>query len=269
MATKYCTDFLEWEKKKEQHINRLDFKLLAEKIAKATKFQLPDNGKILEIKKKAGGNAYHTYKDYIPIFKLPYDLMVMELNILDTGGNPAPCIILLEQHGDRIKFYTLLRVDAKGFWASMTDLPVMIIPDVENESINIGYPSVVIEDDQSGKEVTMHLIDQSIEILLGFLAALCCSNADSTVEIKADEKLNKSRMKKGKAPYFTYKVLTINTQQDRVTTTGAEQKGKHASPRIHLRRGHIRRLKEKTVWVNACTVGNKLLGEVGKSYKVI
>lgn len=32
----------------------------------------------------------------------------------------------------------------------------------------------------------------------------------------------------------------------------------HSGPGVHLRRGHIRRLKTKNVWVNACVVGNKL-----------
>jgi hypothetical protein len=44
--------------------------------------------------------------------------------------------------------------------------------------------------------------------------------------------------------------------------------GTHASPRVHLRRGHIRRLPGKNIWVNATIVGNSDLGVVIKDYSV-
>ena len=44
--------------------------------------------------------------------------------------------------------------------------------------------------------------------------------------------------------------------------------GTHASPRVHLRRGHIRKIADgRTVWVQACVVGSKH-GMVLKDYKL-
>lgn len=266
MNTRYCTDFIEWQNRSTSYINEANYKLLAQKISQAVKFQLPDNGKILEVKSK--GTIFETYKDYIPVFKLPYDLLVLELNILDTMNNPAPCILLFEQFEDRIEYFSFIKVEPAGFWVSVTEHAVVIYIDADGVPDRVGFPPV-LQQGNKGEEISVHVVNKSIEILFCFLSALCCSNSETTTEIKADEKLNKSRIKKGKAPYFTYKVLTINTAQTTVVTEGSSGSGKHASPRIHLRRGHIRRLPEKTVWVNSCTVGEKMLGGVTKNYKVV
>nr|MCF1501516.1 hypothetical protein [Allorhizobium sp. Av2] len=46
--------------------------------------------------------------------------------------------------------------------------------------------------------------------------------------------------------------------------------GSHASPRLHLRRGHLRRLPEKTVWVRAAMIGAASeTGTVTKDYRLV
>lgn len=101
-----------------------------------------------------------------------------------------------------------------------------------------------------------------------FLSALACENVSTDTDHKPDAKLNKARVKKGKTPLFEYKVLKINTQ---VSATDAnDSSGTHASPRTHLRRGHIRKLKNgKTIWVNGCVVSGSKEGIVNKDYLVV
>lgn len=77
----------------------------------------------------------------------------------------------------------------------------------------------------------------------------------------------KKRSANGKVPFFDYKVLTINTKEASPTKNGIT--GTHACPRQHLRRGHIRRLKNKHVWVNSCVVGDATKGMVKKDYNII
>lgn len=100
---------------------------------------------------------------------------------------------------------------------------------------------------------------------LSSFAVLSCSNV-RVRDVEAPAALNKKRAKSGKAPMVTYKVLELvapATRQERV-----DQGGTHASPRLHLRRGHIRRLDaERTVWVQACIVGSAT-GAVLKDYQV-
>ena len=94
-------------------------------------------------------------------------------------------------------------------------------------------------------------------------AVLNCSNIE-TKTVTPSPKLNRKRAKKGKQPFFEYKILEVVPQGAKKPHLG----GTHASPRIHLRRGHIRRLPEKQVWVQPCVVGEKKNGVIMKDYKI-
>lgn len=96
-----------------------------------------------------------------------------------------------------------------------------------------------------------------------FLSAINCSNV-RRVEHKPDEKLQKARAKRGKQPLFSY--WTLELEMERTESTSGLG-GTHASPRVHLRRGHARKLASgKYTWVQACVVGNKKAGMIHKDY---
>lgn len=109
-----------------------------------------------------------------------------------------------------------------------------------------------------------------ISRILGIMSAmevLACSNV-AWIDNPAPKLINKARVKKGKVPLYSYKTLHIlaNESGEKVRSAG---NGKHASPRVHLRRGHIRRLQSgKRVWVQSCVVGDKSRGVVAKDYAV-
>ncbi len=88
------------------------------------------------------------------------------------------------------------------------------------------------------------------------------------VDNEPSEKLNKKRLKKGKSPFYSYKTLHIKPIE--TTLTGTLPKGgTHASPRVHLRRGHIRHMTSgRDIWVSPCVVGNKENGLVEKDYRI-
>lgn len=84
-------------------------------------------------------------------------------------------------------------------------------------------------------------------------------------DIEPDKAKNKMRRARGKAPLFTYKVLTIGKKKRKSAHLG----GTHASPRSHLRRGHYRTSKSgKRYWVQPCMVKGETPGFVHKDYKV-
>jgi hypothetical protein len=102
-----------------------------------------------------------------------------------------------------------------------------------------------------------------------FLAAINCSNV-GTQEVPAPSMLNDKRKKKGKTPFYPYKVLDLSPPAEASSREGS---GSHASPRAHLRRGHIRQLGEragnKVLWINATMVNAKTDGPpVSTVYKV-
>lgn len=104
--------------------------------------------------------------------------------------------------------------------------------------------------------------DEFISVL-ELVEILACRNV-ATVQVEPPKALNKKRASKGKPPFFEYKVLVLEQPTDLVG--GGSPRGSHASPRVHLRRGHIRRLPDKSIWVNATVVGNKQAGVVMKDY---
>lgn len=110
------------------------------------------------------------------------------------------------------------------------------------------------------------IIATAIKPLNAFLSALNCTNI-KTIEHKPSEKLQKSRKKRGKQPLFS--TWTLELDMNRATEKGPHLGGTHASPRIHLRRGHPRQYAPgKYTWVQPCAVGNKSLGMIHKDYSV-
>jgi hypothetical protein len=104
-----------------------------------------------------------------------------------------------------------------------------------------------------------------VNLLLLFFSVLACSNVRA-VDVPAPEALNKKRARSGKLPIKSHKVLhlVLPSSHNNRDALG----GSHRSPRVHLRRGHIRRLENGlTVWVSACVVGSKH-GIVTKDYAV-
>lgn len=109
-------------------------------------------------------------------------------------------------------------------------------------------------------------IDEVISVV-NFCAIMNCNNVDTQL-LPASEKLNKKRIANGKLPMFDYHVLVLNPTEIAANASKGGN-GTHASPRLHLRRGHIRRLTDgRVTWVNAALIGNKEQGVVEKSYKV-
>lgn len=97
---------------------------------------------------------------------------------------------------------------------------------------------------------------------------LNCSNV-VTVDNPPPEALNRKRLKNGKPPVYTYKTLHIVKPRNEANSSvmPCSPCGR-LGPRLHLRRGHIRRLPGKQVWVSSCMVGEKSRGSVKKDYAV-
>jgi hypothetical protein len=93
----------------------------------------------------------------------------------------------------------------------------------------------------------------------------CCNVVQ--VEHKAPRFINVKRASKKLPPIFEYRTLHIAHDEERAVGPG--KGGTHASPRLHLRRGHIRRLPTGVrVWVRSAVVGSRDRGFVAKQYAV-
>jgi hypothetical protein len=102
--------------------------------------------------------------------------------------------------------------------------------------------------------------------ICNLVQALTCTNV-TTSKIQEENKKNEKRRKEGKLPFYETKTLVIKTDRDGKSAI-SKATSSHRPPRQHLRRGHIRRLENKNVWVNACVVGDLSNGSLMKSYSV-
>jgi hypothetical protein len=100
-------------------------------------------------------------------------------------------------------------------------------------------------------------------ILRTFLSVLNCSN------VKQQQHLPPRAMRRhpGKGhPLFSWWTLHLKLPNER--TPSLPGGGHHASPRVHLRRGHIRRYQTgHYCWIQDMVVGKKELGIVHKDYR--
>ena len=124
---------------------------------------------------------------------------------------------------------------------------------------------------RNGEALSKESARQSFFAILGqtlirSMAVFSCSNIEY-IDHQPPKFINAKRKKKGKPPFLSYKTLHIKTNDKKLVSVGGG--GTHESPRLHLRRGHIRRLQSgNKVWVQSCMVGDAHKGFAKKDYKV-
>lgn len=272
-ATNYCAEYIEDSRKNSYDALPFMVKFNLDQIDRSIKFRLPDNGIILDVSKSPKLSVKDlpgVYGKYISVVRLPFDKVAVEfLHYVKDGENSGhfKAIVIARNNsmgGVSLNFCLKGKYNDSWLWS---DMLVFIEPD-----FRIGL--MRIPNSSSGDEVTSGEFTQDEQefalrvtnVILNMMAALECSNS-GTADIPASNMLNKKRIKKGKQPFFDYKVLTIDTKANSSKQKGGLSNG--STKRVHLRRGHIRRLADKTVWVNPCVVGDKSKGMITKDYKVI
>jgi hypothetical protein len=106
-------------------------------------------------------------------------------------------------------------------------------------------------------------LGQSAIFNLGlFLRVLNCVNV-KTETVEAPAALNKKRLRNGKPPIYSYKTLVLRPSAAQRLDHG----GTHESPRVHLRRGHIKHRKTGDFWWQPHVVGDRARGAVMKDYR--
>ena len=94
----------------------------------------------------------------------------------------------------------------------------------------------------------------SFGVVARFLSALHCTNVERR-ETAPPEKLQAARARRGKLPLFS--TWTLNLELPRTPRQRVDLGSTHASPRVHLRRGHPRQFAPgKWTWVQPHVVGN-------------
>lgn len=186
------------------------------------------------------------------LVNLPYKTCWFETNASNAHNKVNVLGILANQEypSNYVRLFLYTRLERR--WAIHGVLGVISLSSDLGET----YPP----DDESTK-----ILCSCLAYVRRFLFAMNCTNVGRQ-EHKPDAALQKARAKRGKQPLFSYWTLELNDRDG-----GAAQSfgGTHASPRVHLRRGHPRQYAPgKWTWVQPHAVGNRELGMVHKDYVI-
>ena len=128
---------------------------------------------------------------------------------------------------------------------------------IEGDQIRYG---AVNDDEPVDKELAELMLAQ-----VGVWYGLMDRRTEAYVPTVRDTFTNRRKMQQGKAPTYDWTTVYIDPAKPRSDSKG----GTHASPRLHDRRGHLRRLTTgKNVWVKACKVGDASKGAIFHDYKI-
>ena len=277
----YSTEFIDYSKKgnplkavsmflKEDPLHKEILADYAQRISKATKILLPSDGRIIDVNVK-DGFLNEQYQPYIQHFKLPYESVAFEINFIpeEEEGlviSSVPMLILCEQMSKHIGITVFYR-NIEGFWIVVNERPMILKDDFSRPIAVIKDADVFNQADEDTRGAYGDFTNFASRLTYQFLCAINCSNINTSEDIKAGKFANQKRKEKGKAPLFDYKVLVLDFNNKK-NDQGQFTEGNHAKKRAHLRRGHIRRLKDRTIWVNACAVGGRADGKIEKDYEI-
>lgn len=200
----------------------------------------------------AGNTAFfYGMKVITDLLKMPYDSMWVEYDVtFDYQETKKFGCLLLAANGS-LKFGYVFDWSFKKWWYQAGWFQC------DDES----FMALT-----SNNEQNTEIINNHSHIIRVFLSALNCTNVVQ-VESPVKAKLQKARKKRGKLPLYSFWTLHVNLDKD--STKSQSNGGTHASPRLHLRRGHARKYAPgKYCWVRACAVGSKQNGMVHKEYAV-
>jgi len=226
------------------------------RIKASIKFMLPDDGKILGLSL----DEIEKYAEIYPV-DLPYDCVTLEFG--DSQETTAVRnVVTYWKEGGAI---WAARVASHKGSAWQMDTPIYVYtkrPEGGLPEQNVfGIDSEVVDEHRGYWRLMAGTL---LGGLIEFNCALICKNTKQEA-VETPKRFGDAMAKKRKASLFTYKVLTIEPYGHAVSPPAG---GAHKSPRVHLRRGHIRRLSIGPVWVNACIVRGNGIGMVVKDYAV-
>lgn len=264
---------------------------LMDECGKAQKFMLPEGGRILD------SNLRALPQDP----RLPYPEVVLEYHCSGDEGlveqiygldcMKAPKRIAYAQQAEGGGWIDVMAICGThdGGWAPMPYIAsITIVGEEEKDSLiknddwadrfktemvcsvgvtyfPLGEQIPATDTDEEWEARARADMSDEVTAVLGLIEALACSNVEHAVV--HTRKQNKSAQKRGALPFDEYRTLLIRSGKH--SNGVGKGMGGHASPREHLRRGHIRRLTGSQIWVNSCVVNPGSGGRVDKTYKVL
>lgn len=279
----YCNEFIDYHSLDVARFKKIENQLKSDKkyetykkevknaeyiikdLTQAIKFKIPACDQLLPEHE----NPVDFAKQFIQEANLPYPLIALELDAGTFGqAQDGKLIIIAKQEGNCICITSLVNM---GTWQIMHqnkgDFPIHLKLNTETFEVYMNGFNLDETNDYTRRGLVGWFYRVPLRAILNLLCILSCSNSRIEDSPEKPSRLKSDmRKSKKKLPFFEFKILTIDSDKPQQNSSGGT--GSHASPRVHLRRGHIRKLPTKNVWVNACVVGDKAKGVIQKDYLV-
>lgn len=194
----------------------------------------------------------------------PFPVIALQFLTLDDSDKticvPTVAIISLDEEKQElfIAQASKLQGHSKWFW-SPAGLNVRVNGPLQLNGLYI-YPYNFRNQPLSQHETQLVVNAMNPAVMAAYELAvlLQCQNI-SIRHVKAPEKINQKRKRKGKRPLPGGYIICVSREVTRIEQNrdadDDDTKREHASPRTHWRRGHIRRLKSGgRVWVRSTIV---------------
>ena len=244
---------------------------LSKLITESQKFILPLNASLYDF---GDSDLEDALTDFVgDKLNLPFPKITLEFHMQLGDSVLVPIVLFVEEDQNSINLYPAFAMK-DGTWRISPFLGYSIdrntyIPSSQNSTAL----NKMIGNTSAAQNFYLDLGHTAFIAIVQLLCALSCTNVYiSDHNIKPSALKQQIRRNKSKTPFYTYKVLTVKPR-DNTTPSYAldanEDENIHSSKRFHLRRGHPRKLQSGIkIWVSPCTVGNKQIGIVEKSYKL-
>lgn len=187
--------------------------------------------------------------------RLPYPLTVLEFSVAGKDW-----LLALSQCDDQAAIDCAVLSNIRGSWDYYCSFD--ITPDGVALSSGAQRKGIIADGHDKERHI---LLCGCANAVLAFLLALRCSNVEQ--KVIAPSQLKRQIYSCRGVPAFEYRVLTIKPRKQGKDSVKTGQS--HASPRLHWRRGHVRRLPGGNLtWVTSCMVGDAAAGVIDKDYRV-
>lgn len=183
---------------------------------------------------------------------LPFEKMCLLLPVRVEGSMVKKGImtVTLERRGDALVFQQWTNTDSEH--ASIVITSTGCLWDDRDIRVSPRFAAAIKKDI---KDCAKHGA-QSLMVALRRIVAMTVLGQDEHVVIArctGDAVVNAKRVRKGKRPFFEWTTVEVKPRAAVQESKG----GTHASPKPHMRRGHIRRLKSGKVVVIKNTIINR------------
>lgn len=193
----------------------------------------------------------------IPDLPLPFEKICTLLPVAVRNGEPrkgSAMVATLERKGDELVFQ---------FWSNSDrdegSIVVTATGTIAGESVIRISPRYLKAINKTKEEATKQGAEIFFILLRRTLSMVLLNEKAPMARCGGNAAVNARRIRRGKRPFFEWTTVTIAPR-----VPSEDLGGTHASPKPHMRRGHVRRLKDgRVITIKHCIINKHKIPEDG------